>query len=114
MDKGDEKSAEEYYSKAVAVSGGAFAWRFQAILKLSEILVKKGNADNALSLYTDDLFKRVTGKNKSMLYASRAEVLKALNRKSEATALETAVKFADDNSREAFKKKLNKLAEDML
>lgn len=113
--KGDGKTAEEYYIKAVEASSGAFSWRCQAILRLSEILVKKGNAEKALGLYTDDLFKRVTGKNKPALYASQAEVLKSLDRKSEAlAALENAVKFADDASREAYRKQLNKLAEEML
>lgn len=113
--KGDAKSAEEYFAKAVALSSGAYSWRCSSIISLSKILVKKGESEKALALYSDDLLKRANNRNKMILYAGKADVLEAADKKSEAlSALESAVKYADGKYKEAIQKRLNKLAEDML
>ncbi len=115
VSQGDEKAAEEYYSKAVASTSGAYSWRCASVTDLSKILIKKGEAEKALALYSDALLKRANNRNKALLYAGKADVLEAADKKSEAlSALESAVKYADGKYKEGLKKRLNKLAEDML
>ncbi len=115
LSENNEKAAEEYYKKAIATTPGAYSWRCETIVKISQILTKKGKADEALNLYSEDLLERANRVNKAVLYSSKAKILLALDKKSEALdAIETAVKNADGKHRQALQNLLNKLAEDML
>jgi tetratricopeptide (TPR) repeat protein len=111
----DKDNAEAFYKKAIESTPGAFAWRCRAIISLSELLITRDNAKEALTLFPEKLFKRASRHNKMILYSAKAEVLKKLSKNSEALdALEAAVKNADERSKKSLQEQINKLAEDMM
>ena len=113
----DESKAEEMYRKALSTTKAGYAWRNEALLKLTDLLLKNKKNQEALALYEGIDTKKIeipywkiaVSRGYSKALAANNERLKALEQLNIALQAETK-----PEGKKHIQGEIDKLAEDML
>ncbi|HPN84457.1 MAG TPA: tetratricopeptide repeat protein [Victivallales bacterium] len=113
----DEAKAEEMYRNALLTTKAGYAWRNDALLKLTDILLKNKRNKEALALYEEVDTKNIEipnwriamARGYSKALAANGEKLKALEQLNVALQAETKPEM-----KKKIQGEIDKLAEDML
>jgi tetratricopeptide (TPR) repeat protein len=113
----DEAKAEEMYRKALSVTKAGYAWRNDALLKLTDLLLKNKKNKEALALYEGIDTKKIEipywkialARGYSKALAANGENLKALEQLNIALQAETK-----PENKKQIQNQIDKLSEDML
>lgn len=111
----DETKAEDYYRKSLAASSAAYAWRCEALIQLTGLLLKQNKADEAVKLYDEKSIAKAIPYWKVMLTINYSNALAAAGQNAKAVEqLNAVMKHASASQKKIIQKKIDKLSESML
>ncbi len=111
----DEAKAEAYYRKSLAASNAAYAWRCEALIRLTDLLLKQNKAGEAVKLYDEKAIAKAIPYWKVQLTINYANALAVAGQKAKAVEqLNGAMKYASAGQKKIIRQKIDKLSESML
>ncbi len=111
----DETKAENYYRKSLAASSAAYAWRCEAVIRLTSLLLKQNKAEEAVKIQDEKSISKANPFWKVQLSLSYADTLAAAGQNAKAVELlNSVVKYASDSQKKIIQQKIDKISESML